>query len=164
MGGYVLFNLLERFPERVAAALFIVTKAGGDDEVGRARRTALAEACLTQGSLPVAEAFRTMAQARHTGKLVVDLGQTAGAEVRSDHAPDRIIGAGATYLITGGAGGLGEPILSGIQLRRTDLILEGALPAAVLAIAVQGLFDWAERWAVPRGLRPARREGGGTNR
>ncbi len=58
MGGYVLMNLLERYPERVAAALFIVTKAGGDDVVGKVRRTALAEACRDQGSLPVAEAFR----------------------------------------------------------------------------------------------------------
>lgn len=58
MGGYVLMNLLERYPQRVAAALFIVTKAGGDDLVGKARRTALAEACRDQGSLPVAEAFR----------------------------------------------------------------------------------------------------------
>ena len=44
----------------------VVTKAGGDDEVGRARRTALAEACLTQGSLPVAEAFRTLLFAPET--------------------------------------------------------------------------------------------------
>ena len=42
MGGYVLLNLLERYPERVAAPIFIVTKAGGDDEAGKARRTALA--------------------------------------------------------------------------------------------------------------------------
>lgn len=59
MGGYVLLNLLERYPERVAAPVFIVTKAGGDDEAGKARRTALAEACRTQGILPVADAFRT---------------------------------------------------------------------------------------------------------
>ncbi len=60
MGGYVLLNLLERYPDRVAAPLFIVTKAGGDDEAGKARRTALAEAARSQGSLPVAEAFRSV--------------------------------------------------------------------------------------------------------
>lgn len=58
MGGYVLLNLLERYPARIAAQLFIVTKAGGDDDAGKARRTALAEAARLQGSLPVAEAFR----------------------------------------------------------------------------------------------------------
>lgn len=44
MGGYVLLNLLERHPSRVAAAAFLFTRAGGDDEAGRARRTQLAEA------------------------------------------------------------------------------------------------------------------------
>src|SRR6185369_5961313 len=38
MGGYVLLNLLERHPERVAAPLFIVTKAGGDDDAGKTKR------------------------------------------------------------------------------------------------------------------------------
>jgi len=60
MGGYVLLNLLERYPERVAAPLFIATKAGGDDEAAKARRTALAEASRTQGILPVAETFRKL--------------------------------------------------------------------------------------------------------
>lgn len=60
MGGYVLLNLLERYPDRVAAPIFIVTKAGDDDDAGKARRTALAEACRVQGILPVAEAFRNL--------------------------------------------------------------------------------------------------------
>jgi osmoprotectant transport system permease protein len=53
-----------------------------------------------------------------------------------------------------GAGGYGEVIFDGIP--RGDyvgLILWGALPAAVLALAVLGLFELAERWLVPRGLR-----------
>jgi osmoprotectant transport system permease protein len=52
------------------------------------------------------------------------------------------------------AGGFGQPILTGI--RRDDLrmiLFEGAIPAALLALAVQGAFDLAERWLVPRGLR-----------
>jgi pimeloyl-ACP methyl ester carboxylesterase len=60
MGGYVLLNLLERYPDRVAAPLFIVTKAGGDDDYGKERRTALAETCLAKGVLPVAEVFHNM--------------------------------------------------------------------------------------------------------
>ena len=64
----------------------------------------------------------------------------------------------ATLAALIGAGGLGEPILSGIQLRDTALILEGAIPAALLALAVQGGFDLLERVVVPRGLRlPAER-------
>lgn len=65
----------------------------------------------------------------------------------------------ATLAALIGAGGLGDPILSGIQLRRDDLILEGAIPAAALALLVQGAFDLLERWVVPKGLR-LRGEGG----
>jgi len=52
-----------------------------------------------------------------------------------------------------GAGGYGQPILTGIRLRDTGLILQGAVPAAVLALIVQGLFEIAERGVVPKGLR-----------
>jgi osmoprotectant transport system permease protein len=52
-----------------------------------------------------------------------------------------------------GAGGYGQPILTGIRLDDTRLILEGAVPAALLALAVQGLFDVVERLVVSRGLR-----------
>ena len=52
-----------------------------------------------------------------------------------------------------GAGGYGQPILTGIRLDDTALILEGAIPAAVLALLVQGLFDLVERLVVSRGLR-----------
>lgn len=52
-----------------------------------------------------------------------------------------------------GAGGYGQPILTGIRLDDTALILEGAVPAAILALAVQGVFELAERAVVPRGLR-----------
>jgi osmoprotectant transport system permease protein len=52
-----------------------------------------------------------------------------------------------------GAGGYGEPILEGVRLYNFGLLLEGAVPAALLALAVQGLFELADRWFVPRGLR-----------
>ncbi|MEW6442476.1 MAG: glycine betaine ABC transporter substrate-binding protein [bacterium] len=52
-----------------------------------------------------------------------------------------------------GAGGYGQPILTGIRLDDVGLILEGAVPAALLALAVQAVFDLAERYWVPRGLR-----------
>ncbi|MEE2934767.1 MAG: glycine betaine ABC transporter substrate-binding protein [Planctomycetota bacterium] len=52
-----------------------------------------------------------------------------------------------------GAGGYGQPIITGIRLNDTALILEGAVPAAVLALLVQAGFDLGEKWWVPRGLR-----------
>jgi osmoprotectant transport system permease protein len=52
-----------------------------------------------------------------------------------------------------GAGGYGQSILTGIRLDDHRLILEGAIPAALLALLLQSLFEWCERWLVPRGLR-----------
>jgi len=44
-----------------------------------------------------------------------------------------------------GAGGYGEPILTGIRLDDLSLILQGAIPAAALALIVQGAFELLER-------------------
>jgi osmoprotectant transport system permease protein len=52
-----------------------------------------------------------------------------------------------------GAGGYGQPILTGIRLDNVSLILQGAVPAAILALIVQGLFDLIEKIFVPRGLK-----------
>lgn len=54
-----------------------------------------------------------------------------------------------------GAHGYGEPIFTGIRLDRTDLILEGAIPAAIMALVAQGIFELVERMLVPKGLRLA---------
>jgi len=52
-----------------------------------------------------------------------------------------------------GAGGYGQPVLTGIRLDDIGLIMEGAVPAAALALLVQGLFELLERVLLPRGLR-----------
>lgn len=49
-----------------------------------------------------------------------------------------------------GAGGLGEPIVEGLALADTRRVLSGAIPAALLALAVDGAL-----WLVERRLRPA---------
>ncbi len=59
----------------------------------------------------------------------------------------------ATLAALIGAPGFGQPILTGIRLADNALIMEGAIPAALLALAAQGLFELAERGLVPRGLR-----------
>lgn len=60
----------------------------------------------------------------------------------------------ATLAALIGAGGYGQPILTGIRLDNTALIMQGAIPAALLALLIQALFNWAERRVIPRGLRP----------
>ncbi|MFQ5504451.1 MAG: glycine betaine ABC transporter substrate-binding protein [Planctomycetota bacterium] len=51
------------------------------------------------------------------------------------------------------AGGYGQPILTGLRLDDWGLILQGAIPAALLALLLQGLFEIIERLCVPQGLR-----------
>jgi osmoprotectant transport system permease protein len=52
-----------------------------------------------------------------------------------------------------GAGGLGDPILTGLQLSDMQLVLSGAIPAALLAITIDFLLGRIEHRLVPRGLR-----------
>jgi osmoprotectant transport system permease protein len=59
----------------------------------------------------------------------------------------------ATLAALIGAGGLGEPIISGLNLNDGTTILEGAIPAALMAVAAQGLFSKLDRFFIPRGLR-----------
>ncbi len=96
----------------------------------------------------------------------IALGLEPGARLRKIYLPlaSRTILAGiktsavinigtATLAALIGAGGLGEPILSGLNLNDNATILEGAIPAALLALLVQGLFDLLDRFLIPRGLR-----------
>ena len=59
----------------------------------------------------------------------------------------------ATLAALIGAGGYGQPILTGIRLDDFGLILRGAVPAAVMALVAQLLLDGLERMVVPRALR-----------
>ena len=94
------------------------------------------------------------------------LGLEPGARLRKIYLPiaSRSILAGiktsavinigtATLAALIGAGGLGEPILSGLNLNDHVTILQGAIPAAVLALLVQWLFDLLDRVLIPKGLR-----------
>ena len=52
-----------------------------------------------------------------------------------------------------GAGGLGEPIVTGLALADSRLILSGALPAALLALVVDAVLAVVERAVRPAHLR-----------
>jgi osmoprotectant transport system permease protein len=52
-----------------------------------------------------------------------------------------------------GTGGYGQPILTGIRLDDVGLIMQGAVPAAALALLCQAAFELAERRLVSKGLR-----------
>ena len=52
-----------------------------------------------------------------------------------------------------GAGGLGDPIVTGLALNDVGLILQGAIPAALLAIVTELVFELIERLVLPGHLR-----------
>lgn len=94
------------------------------------------------------------------------LGLPAGVRLRKIYLPiasrsvlsgiktSAVINVGAATLAALiGAGGLGEPIISGLNLNDHATILEGAIPAALLALLVQWTFDLLDRVLIPKGLR-----------
>ncbi|MCW5871824.1 MAG: ABC transporter permease subunit, partial [Candidatus Eremiobacteraeota bacterium] len=87
-----------------------------------------------------AEALGLSAQSRW---LRVDLPLALPAIVHGLQTAAVIAVGTATLAALIGAGGYGEPILTGVRLARTDLLLEGAVPSAVMALLVQWAFG---RW------------------
>ena len=52
-----------------------------------------------------------------------------------------------------GLGGLGDFVYQGVSSNNNALILQGAVPAAVLALVLGGLVDVLQKRVVPKGLR-----------
>lgn len=77
MGGYVLFDLLERYPDRAAAACFITTRSTVDDEEVKSGRLALLDSAGKYGKAAVAELFAQSlfanATAREKPELIREL-------------------------------------------------------------------------------------------
>lgn len=59
----------------------------------------------------------------------------------------------ATLAALIGQGGLGDPIISGLAVNDMGTVLQGAIPAAVLALIAGGLFDLLDIVFIPKGLR-----------
>ncbi len=134
---------------------------------GISARTAIA-ALFLYGLLPIVRNTATGLQdiAPSLRESARALGLTSGARLRQIYLPiaSRTILAGiktsavinigtATLAALIGAGGLGEPIISGLNLNDHATILEGAIPAAILALLVQWTFDLLDRFLIPKGLR-----------
>jgi osmoprotectant transport system permease protein len=134
---------------------------------GISARTAIV-ALFLYGLLPIVRNTASGLQdiPRPLRESAIALGLTAGQRLRKVFLPlaSRSILAGiktsavinigtATLAALIGAGGLGEPIISGLNLNDHVTILEGAVPAALLALLVQFFFDLLDRVLIPRGLR-----------
>lgn len=102
----------------------------------------------------------------HLREAAITLGLEPSAQLRKIYLPlasrtiltgvktSAVINVGyATLAALIGAGGLGEPIITGLALNDAPIIFQGAIPAALLAVFVQGLFEILDRLVIPRGLR-----------
>lgn len=73
MGGYVLLNLAERYPQRLLAALYLVTRAAADDPAGKVRRVELADQVRGGNRSVVPEVFEKLLFAPMTLKKQPEL-------------------------------------------------------------------------------------------
>jgi osmoprotectant transport system permease protein len=134
---------------------------------GISARTAIA-ALFLYGLLPIVRNTASGLQdiPRSLRESAVALGLTSAARLWQIYLPmasrsilsgiktSAVINVGtATLAALIGAGGLGEPILSGLNLNDHVTILQGAIPAALLALIVQWSFDLLDRVLIPKGLR-----------
>jgi osmoprotectant transport system permease protein len=99
-------------------------------------------------------------------QAALSLGMTAGTIMQKIELPlaaptilagiktSAVINVGtATIAAFIGAGGYGERIVTGLALNDHAMLLAGAVPAAVLALLIEGGFRLGERWLIPAGLR-----------
>ncbi|MGI9113646.1 MAG: glycine/betaine ABC transporter substrate-binding protein [Chthoniobacterales bacterium] len=134
---------------------------------GISARTAIA-ALFLYSLLPIVRNTASGLQdiARPLRESAIALGLTGAQRLRKIYLPlasrsilsgvktSAVINIGtATLAALIGAGGLGEPIISGLNLNDHATILQGAIPAALLALVVQAMFDLLDRVLIPRGLR-----------
>ena len=66
----------------------------------------------------------------------------------------------ATLAAFVGGGGLGDPIVAGLALADARMVLSGAIPAALMALAVDGVLAAVERRATPVAMRARGRRNG----
>lgn len=133
MGGYVLFALVRRAPERVRACIFCDTKAGADSEDGKKGREKFAENVLKEGpgwaaaqlipklvvdpAGPVAKQLQAMIAAQPAASMAAT---QRGMAARPDSTPTMAQVAVPTLVICGGSDALIPPaeskkIVDGIQ-------------------------------------------------
>jgi osmoprotectant transport system permease protein len=62
------------------------------------------------------------------------------------------VGAATLAAFIGG-GGYGDLIIRGLALDDVSLILAGAIPSAIMALMIQGVFEVLDRLLIPAGLR-----------
>ena len=96
-----------------------------------------------------AQAASSLGLTRWQSLLHVQLPQAAPVMLAGVKTAAVINVGTATLAAFVGAGGFGERIVSGLAVNDTQTMLAGAVPAAVLALGLQGLFGLLERRMAP---------------
>ncbi len=104
---------------------------------------------------PQREAALVMNLSKRTRLVRIEL-PLASRTILAGVKTSAVINVGtATIAAFIGAGGFGVAISTGLGLSDTRMILQGAVPAALLALVLEGAFAIADRVLVPRGVRLA---------
>jgi osmoprotectant transport system permease protein len=155
-------GLLQTLPSLALLAFLIAI-------VGRIGFVPALLALFVYALLPIVRNTHAGLQAVSAGlaQAALALGLTRGQTLRSVELPlalPTLMAGVKTAAVTNvgtatvaafvGAGGLGERIVAGLAVNDSALMLAGALPAAVLAVVVQLLFDALERHASGFNRRP----------
>ncbi|WP_181785274.1 type I polyketide synthase [Streptomyces phytophilus] len=93
-------HMIQHAPQRAGRVL-----RAAADLVGRGALEPLPHTVYPAGQ--AADAFRLMAQSRHTGKIVLSFDEAASGPVTAPRGRPVAVHADGTYLVTGGAGGIG---------------------------------------------------------
>ena len=112
-------------------------------------------AALAQISRGMKDAARSLGMEDRTILRKIEL-PLAARTIMAGIKTSAVINVGtATIAAFIGAGGYGERIVTGLALNDHALLLAGAIPAAALALLIEGAFRAGERFVVPEGLRYA---------
>lgn len=103
--------------------------------------------------LPLRESAQALGLSRAARIMRIEL-PLASRSILAGAKTSAVIAVGtATIAAFIGAGGYGERIVAGLAVNDTAMLLAGAVPAALLALAMQWAFDALELLLVPAGLR-----------
>jgi acyl transferase domain-containing protein len=99
---------------------------------------------LPARAVPVAEAeqaFRTMAAAEHTGKLVLTLPRAGDVNLTRPAGAETVVRVNAGYIVTGGLGGLGLTVARWLAERGAGLVVVNgrSMPSAATAAELAAL-------------------------
>ena len=108
---------------------------------------------LADISLPLRESAQALGLPSGARLRLIEL-PLAARSILAGVKTSAVINVGtATIAAFVGAGGYGERIVAGLAVNDNTMLLAGAVPAALMALAIQLSFDVLDRWLIPAGLR-----------